>query len=681
MAAPMHRLAALRLIPLVLTVLVLALLPAPAAAQEPSPVTLTLVSQTPSWSSLDQRELTVQVRAVNAGAEPVGDLSLGLTLWGPTVSRTAFEESLVADPTTAVIQAETLRREGELPRGGERVFELHLELTSPGISTTQSQIYPLKVDLRSGLTSVAALRTPVIFLVRRPLTPLNLAWTFVLHEPIDFSPDGVFQSPALEQSLAPGGRLAGELGALATLAQNPAATAVDVAVSPLLLNQLARMRDGYTAVDGGTTREVKAGESGATAAAAALARLRQIATSDAVELSALPFSAPQLPTLTAGGLAADLDVQLQRGRDLVAAVLVRQPVTTLLRPPDSSLDQASLDELAKQGVQTLLLDPETVPPEPQPLGFAPPAVALLETAGGTVDAVVTDPSVEALLASPIVEDDPVRAAQSLLGELAAIWLEQPGYARGLAITFPEDLVAPGAFFGPLVRGVAEAPWLAKQPATALAEAFPPAGPSKMVASADLFSRAYVDELRANRRRLDTYRPMLTRESTEPTRLDNLILFAESGQFVDDEAPGRRFLASVRDEIAGVFDAVHPDAGQTVTLTSSTGGAIPVRVTNSNDFPVHVILRLVSLGHLQSPDADGVLGPNATTTVNFDVRLNTTGRFPVEVQVVSPSGRIINETTLIVRSTGFNRIAILITIAAAVVLLLLWARRFVPRRTS
>jgi hypothetical protein len=127
--------------------------------------------------------------------------------------------------------------------------------------------------------------------------------------------------------------------------------------------------------------------------------------------------------------------------------------------------------------------------------------------------------------------------------------------------------------------------------------------------------------------------------------------------------------------------VHPDAGQTVTLTSSTGGAIPVRVTNANDFPVHVILRLVSLGHLQSPDADGVLGPNATTTVNFDVRLNTTGRFPVKVQVVSPSGRPINETTLTVRSTGFNRIAMLITIAAVAVLLLLWARRFLPRRTS
>jgi hypothetical protein len=66
---------------------------------------------------------------------------------------------------------------------------------------------------------------------------------------------------------------------------------------------------------------------------------------------------------------------------------------------------------------------------------------------------------------------------------------------------------------------------------------------------------------------------------------------------------------------------------------------------------------------------------------FDVDLKTNGRFPVQVQVESPSGRVIGQSTLIVRSTGFNRIALIITIGAALVLLLAWARRFLPRRTS
>jgi hypothetical protein len=43
--------------------------------------------------------------------------------------------------------------------------------------------------------------------------------------------------------------------------------------------------------------------------------------------------------------------------------------------------------------------------------------------------------------------------------------------------------------------------------------------------------------------------------------------------------------------------------------------------------------------------------------------------------------VIGESTLIVRSTRYNRIALIITIGAALVLLLAWARRFLPRRTS
>ncbi|HEY3022399.1 MAG TPA: hypothetical protein VGK11_02050, partial [Actinomycetota bacterium] len=64
-----------------------------------------------------------------------------------------------------------------------------------------------------------------------------------------------------------------------------------------------------------------------------------------------------------------------------------------------------------------------------------------------------------------------------------------------------------------------------------------------------------------------------------------------------------------------------------------------------------------------------------------VQLNTSGRFRVDVEVTSPSGRVINTAILTVRSTAYNRFALFITIGAALLALLVWARRFVPRRTS
>jgi hypothetical protein len=678
MAPPTMR----RLAGLLLVAFALFLLPSPqSAAQEPA-VRLTLVAQTP-WNSTIERTLEVRVRAQNLSDQPLTDLSVGWTLWSPVSTRTGFEDSLTSDPESGVaIGGNTIVQEGTIEPGGSRVFTVRLPLESDGISTTESLIYPLKIDLRTGFTSLAALRTPVIFLVRQPQTPLRVVWTFVLHEPVSFDPHGVFTSTSLERDLARGGRLAGEIRALLDMTQGRAQTPVDIAVSPVLLADLAQMRAGYTVIDAGERRQVKEGTGGAAAAAKAIADLRRIVGAPEVELSALPYAAPNLPSLSIGGLSPDLATQLRRGRDSVETILGRQPDPGLLRPPDSALDPASLDHLAARGVRLLIVEPSTVPPASQPLGFAPPPITSLRTSSGPVTAVVSDPNVGAMLSSDLVTEDPVRAAQAVLGELAAIWLEQPGVDRGIAITFPEEFDPSGTFFGQLVRGVASAPWLRKSTASEMAEAFPPTSETKLAATeAVTFPRTYVDIIKETRRWIGTYRTMLVDESAEPDRLDAKLLLAESGQFLVDQSAGLSFVGSAREEIGSIFDAVRPDTPQLITLTSSSGTGIPIRVTNGNRMPLRVSVRLVSRHLRVSPQSSMVLRADSTQTVNFDVQLNTSGRFPVDVEVTSPSGRVINKGTLIVRSTAYNRFALFITIGAALLALLVWARRFVPRRTS
>ena len=171
---------------LLLVAFALFLLPLPqSVAQEPA-VRLTLVAQSP-WNSTIERTVEVKVRAQNLSDQPLTDLSVGWTLWGPVFTRTDFEDSLTSDPESAVaIGGNTIVQEGTIEPGGSRVFTVRLPLESDGISATESLIYPLKIDLRTGFISLAALRTPVIFLVRQPQTPLRLVWTFVLHEPVSF---------------------------------------------------------------------------------------------------------------------------------------------------------------------------------------------------------------------------------------------------------------------------------------------------------------------------------------------------------------------------------------------------------------------------------------------------------------------------------------------------------------
>lgn len=653
------------------------------SAQGPAVVRLTLLEQTlwnSSFHETNARELFVRFRAENLGSVSIDELAIGVTLYGRVLSRTAFEESLLADPPVA-LKAETRPREGTIEPGQARDFELTFLLdASVGLDPDDTGVYPMKIDLRSGFTSLGAIRTPVVFLVRQPVEPLRLSWTFVLHHPIEFGPDGVFTSTEIETALAPGGRLGARIRALQELEASPTQPAVDVAISPVLLTQLARMRDGYEVRVGDEVLAVEPGEGGAELARAALDALAGIADAPNVRVSAMPYSAPELPSLVAGGLGRDLGIQLDRGRDVVEEMLAT-PVAGVLRPPGAALDDATLRELPGVGVSTLLVGPSTVEATPQPLGLAgPPAASLSES--GMLRAVVPDPSVAALLQSGLASSDPVRAAQIVLGEIAAIWQERPGDLRGIALIMPEDSLLPAAFFSAFTRSIASAPWLTPMHAGEFATAFAPSEPSSLVApSLRRFSTSYVGELKEARRLIATYRSMLVEPGTEPDRLETLLLLAESRQYLTTPEEGLAFITGVHDSVGETFGAISVDSAPVITLTSSTGSGVPVTVRNDADEALRVSVQLVSEGLSGTLTRDLELRPGEEQTVTFRVDLIRTGRFEVELQVLAPAGRLIQREALTLRSTVYNRIALFITIGAALVLLALWARRFLPRRTS
>jgi hypothetical protein len=671
-----------RLSPLVLVVVLVRLLALPApttGAQELPSVRLTLLSQTPwnsSYSALHGSELELRFRAENLGTEPLGELAIGVTLYSRILSRSAYGASLLSDPAI-VIDGETLSRVGTIEPGASRDFEVTLTLDS-GIDTDQSGVYPLKVDLRSGTSSVAELRTPVIFLVRDPEVPLDLSWTFVLHHPITFAPDGTFTDPSLEVALEPGGRLHGEIRSLLALAADPGLAPVDVAVSPVLLTQLGRMRDGYVVVEGDGVRQVPPGVGGATLAARALLDLQSIAAAPNVRITALPFSTPELPSLYGGGLGRDADLQLEHGRAVVAEFLRTDPEPRVLRPPGAALDDTTLRNLPGAGITTLLVGPATVAPVAQPLGFAGPATTGL--AAGALSAIVPEPAADELLAANVVTD-PVRAAQVMLGDLATIWQEQPGEERGVAMVLGEDAPFSGPFFTPFALNVAGAPWLAPRGAVEFVAAYPPAV-SQQLASPSFrrFATSYVTSLKQARRRVETLATMLPADSTSPERLDTMLLLAEARQFLAESDAGIEFIATVHRTVQDVMNSLILDTVPSVTLSSEQGG-IPVTVSNEAQEALSFSVRLKSESLREQPSEDLELAPGESETVSLRAEMASTGQTLIDVQLLSPSGRVIGEETIVVRSTGYNTVALLITIGAAIMMVAVWARRFLPRRTS
>jgi hypothetical protein len=652
----------------------------PAARAQDAAVVLTLERQTP-FATPAEPVVDLAVTATNAGDAPLADLSLGLLLG--TAVRTRGEEQVSMDPAAPLtaLHSEPRAQDGSLEPGQTRTFETAIDLAAFHVSQTESFIYPLGVDIRSSDSVLAELRTPVLFFFQTPVQPLSLAWTVELAPPITFGPDGSFADDSMELAIAPGGRIAEQVASLRALAD--ARTPVNVVLSPVLVDTLQRMVNGYR-VDG---RQVAPGHGGAIAAQQILASLRVSLNAPRSEVSVYPFAAPQLPSLLRSGLGRDLDLQIDRGRDLVGSALDLVPSSAVARAPDDQLDENAIQRLAADGATTLLVDADTVErPSQLPQDFAPPPTAAVDLPGGgdPIALVLPDPGTQAVLASDLVRSDPILASQQALGALAAVWQELPvpESARGVAVSLTEDLALPGPFWEAFTPRVAGAPFLEPVRAQKLVSRIPPTGTSDLLTPSEAsFPLDYVDAIRQERRRIEALRSVLPGDAELADELSQDLLYAEAGTYVADPDAGRRWTDAVHARTEAVFARAAPAPDQAFTLASGDT-TIPLLIPGSDGPPMTVRIELQS-SQLRFPDGavqETTIGSEDRSVV-FHVQATGAGQVPVRVLVRAPNGRVLSESTLVVRSTAFNRIALAITVAAALGLVALWVRRLVARRRT
>ena len=644
----------------------------PASAQNPS-VAMRLLSQ-PAWTG-ERRPLNLSFQATNLSTTTLTSLSVELIVLAPARSRSLFELSIASDPTP-IIAAYPFPQEGTLEPGLSRTFTIRQDMDQLA-QRGQSALYPLRVELRSQDLPVGVLRTPTVFLIERPLVPLNLAWTWVLSEPLQYDPRGVFLPGPIETDVAPGGRLDALVAALSHLRNK----SVDLVISPTLLDQLKRMAGGYSISTGdGRTRTVPQGTAESADAARVLSRLRAVASRPGVELIAYPLGDPSLPALLRGGMDGDLDKLLVNGRQSVTSVLGRPDALDVARPPGSALDLLTLPKLAALGARTVLVDPGFLN---FPKFLAPPTVKLTSGAS-SLTAVLPDPEVQALTRSN--PNDPRLAAQLALGELAAIWLELPGTpGRGAAVMIPEKLPAPVGFYSAFLSLVRSSPWLQPTTASSFVAAIPPEVRRQVPArSYPAFSPLYVERLERAKSALAHFSKAIHGATPLIDRLRHNLLLADSGAFLADAAAGQQFIGSVDKSARQVYGRIGITTS-VVTLTSRAG-FIPLTLENGSGYTVSVVLQLISDRRLEfSGGADrSITLPPRDRTITVGVKSLANGRIPIRIRLVTPGQflpEVIAERSVVVRSTAYNRVALFVTIGAALFLLAWWGRRFLPRRRT
>jgi uncharacterized protein DUF6049 len=647
----------------------------PAGAQDQPSVTMTLLSQT-AWTG-ERRPLDLSFKATNTSQVALGTLSVDVVLLAPARSRSLYELSLRTD-ATSVITGYPFPQSGTLEPGQTRTFSVEQRDLSILVQRGESALYPLRVELRSQDVPVAVFRTPTVFLIERPEIPLNFAWTWVLSEPLQYDSNGIFRPGTIEAAIAPGGRLDSLVEAVSGIRNRP----VDLVVSPTLLDQLRRMAGGYrVAFADGRIRSVAKGSGGAADAERLLTRLRDAASRPGVELVAYPMGDPSLPALLRGGLDGDLLKLLQEGRQVVSSILGRPVSADVARPPGSALDLLTLPKLVSMGSRTALVDPNFVTfPK-----FMVPPTARLTSGTSTVTALLPDPEVQGLMrANPA---DPQLAAQLALGELAAIWFELPGTpGRGAAVMFPEKPPAPPPFYQAFVSLIRSSPWLHPLTASAFAEAIPPEVRRQVPArSYPSFSPLYVTRLERAKISLAHFSKAIHGAEPLIDQLRHNLLLADSGTFLSDAAPGSEFIGSVDRTAHRVYDRIRISTNVPVTLTSRAG-SMPLTLDNTSGYAITVVLQFISDRRLEfsgGPSRTIVLPPSERTLL-IGVKSLANGRIPIRVRLLTPgefSPEVITERGLVVRSTAYNRLALFLTIGAALFLLAWWGRRFLPRRRA
>lgn len=671
---------------LALAAILVAATPVPTAAQDEGAVRLALLEQTPTATA--ERPLEIRVGAFNESPASYQDLQLTVAVYAAVNSRSAYDQSLTTGAFSP-LAAQPRAVRGPLESGQSRSFP-PIEVSLADLSV--NALHPVTVELRAdgGATPLAVLRTSVVFIGEEepPEVPLNVSLSFVLDQPIRVRPDGVFLDGGLEASLAPGGRLATIVGALEAVP-----IPVTLVVSPLLLEELRDMAEGYRVQEGSELRSVAPGEGGAAAAEHMLDQLGALARHPGTEVIALPYASPSIPSLVEAGLGSDLRIHMERGAEVLRGILGVDPSTTVFRPPGSALSASALDVLdvvlTGDGVtEALLVDPEVLEP-PIGLNLSPPAAASLRTAGGDLSAIAPDPTLEARTES--VPEDPALAAMWTVGELAALYFEQPSIDRGAALVFSEDETPRSELLIPLLRALRPdvgSTWVRPVSATRVyfsetSAEDPPLEERGLQQSSrsSSMSPEVIGAIDRTDQKLSALQSVEARaDLIAQVRRD--ILLSESRYLLEREDLALAFLAAARRTVENEFGKIRPpDEDSEVTLTSRSG-TIPLTIRNEADYPVHVrvALRASGLEFVGGASRIIVLDPPGEALV-FPVLAQKTGSFAVGVQVQTPDGVPIASSTIKVRSTAYNRVALVITIGAALFLALWWGRRFLPRRRS
>jgi hypothetical protein len=414
------------------------------------------------------------------------------------------------------------------------------------------------------------------------------------------------------------------------------------------------------------------------------------------ELLAQPYVPIDLVSLTRAGLSSEVAAQLARGTALLRAAGLR-PTSGTWVDTSSDLSSAGVRDLG-DGLQAaradhLILDDADLAPVPaataeqknliNKLTFAQP-FTLAVGGGRHATAAGASSEVDALFTAE--PNDPVLAANQMIARLEFIHFENAyeSDARGVVVEPPASWQPSEALLTTLLTEMAGNPILSPVTLSQFFAQVPKGGNDEPASrhlaagtssTSSTITKATARHLAAARAHLTSFIAAVGghQHPVVFVELSDLLLATENRSF--DPAQRTAALAVFIQRFGVEVNLISLAAQNTITFTSRTA-SIPVSVLSSAPFPVKVVLSLSS-DKFAFPDGSArtVTLNHPTTPVRIEARSVTSGdRLPVEVTLTTPDGQlVIARAALTVHSTSISIVGIALTVLAALVLLVWWAR--------
>ncbi|QVQ50513.1 hypothetical protein J4H86_16545 [Spiractinospora alimapuensis] len=649
--------------------------------------TLTVDEITPQAVDPDD-EITLNGSLANTTDEALDEVRIRLRYSStPLQSREELADFAEGDRGIPQVFGPEWDADGSMEPGARQQYSLRFDaddLTLGGFG-----VYPIAVEaVDAAGQQLAAVRT---FLPYLPddvdVEPTQIAWVWPLMDRPHRADADTFLTDSLAQDVIPGGRLsrlltAGEQGAPVTWA-----------IDPGLLDDVDRLSgEGSQLLVDAAESPGPTGPSFEELEADTNAQLWLDQARDTLEgesILATPYANPDISALLAGGMDTDADAGVTLGRQTVGEVLNYDADRELAWPPNGHVDEETARFLVDKGADTILLRESVLPSDPWSGATHPPAVELpFETDEGepAVGVVADAQLTSALSVNGQSRADSALALQRFSAETVMIAAEQPD-AEQSVVAVPPTQWDPGP---ELATGVLEAsqdlPWLDPVDLTDVADGAQPIedtgrqGPEYGAGGSWIGGEDNVERMEELHGSLRLFNSILV-DDEDPFRRS--VLRLESAAWREDDSEAAQAMDRTEVAVEEATNDVRILPGEPVMMASKTGEA-PILVANDLPYSVSVTLSVFSENSERLAVGDYTetmeIGPGSRTTVHVPLSATVNGRTLLHLNLHNPDGEPISaqETTQPVNVTGLGTSALLVSGAAAALLLALMLPRAIRK---